>query len=128
MTDPEKTSRESNSSYNLDATPKSSPVDTTTGKDVESQDQRIVVPPLQWNGPDDPDNPLNWPVWKKNVHVFTPALISFSAYVFFLFLSPFMSLGISDILEHNLATRNCIMEHWICFEIRIVSVEERFEK
>ncbi|THV48324.1 hypothetical protein BGAL_0255g00100 [Botrytis galanthina] len=79
MTDPEKTSRESSSSDNLDGTPKSPPVDTTTGKDVESQDQRIVVPPLQWNGPDDPDNPLNWPVWKKNVHVFTPALISFSA-------------------------------------------------
>ncbi|TGO52099.1 hypothetical protein BOTNAR_0335g00100 [Botryotinia narcissicola] len=79
MTDPEKTSRESSSSDNLDGTPKSPPVDTTIGKDLESQDQRIVVPPLQWNGSDDPDNPLNWSVWKKSWHVFTPALISFSA-------------------------------------------------
>ena len=91
MTDPEKTSRISSSSDNCNAVPDSLPVDATTGKGLESQEQRIVVPPLQWNGPDDPDNPLNWPAWKKNWHVFTPALISFSAYVLFLFWSLFMS-------------------------------------
>ncbi|ATZ57294.1 hypothetical protein BCIN_14g04480 [Botrytis cinerea B05.10] len=96
MTDPEKTSRMSSSSDNCDAVPDSLPVDATTGKDLESQEQRIVVPPLQWNGPDDPDNPLNWPAWKKNWHVFTPALISFSATLGSSLISPaipFLSLA-----------------------------------
>ncbi|KAF7887629.1 hypothetical protein EAF00_009923 [Botryotinia globosa] len=72
MTDPEKTPRESSSSDNFDGTPKSPPVDTTTGKDLEN-------------------NPLNWPVWKKSWHVFTPALISFSATLGSSLISPAIS-------------------------------------
>ncbi|PQE05229.1 major facilitator superfamily transporter protein [Rutstroemia sp. NJR-2017a BBW] len=48
-------------------------------KDIESQKEEVAVPPLRWNGPDDPDNPLNWPTWKRCWHVVPPALISFSA-------------------------------------------------
>ncbi|KAH8801726.1 MFS multidrug transporter-like protein [Xylogone sp. PMI_703] len=32
-----------------------------------------------WNGPDDPENPFNWPKWKRVFHILPPALISFSA-------------------------------------------------
>lgn len=37
--------------------------------------------PTDWNGPDDPENPLNWPAWIRYCHVVPPALISFTAYV-----------------------------------------------
>ena len=30
-----------------------------------------------WNGPDDPENPLKWPRWKKAYHTFIPAAIAF---------------------------------------------------
>lgn len=33
----------------------------------------------EWNGPDDPDNPLLWSRWKRTYHVLPPAIISFSA-------------------------------------------------
>jgi hypothetical protein len=37
--------------------------------------------PTDWRGPDDPDNPLNWPAWIRYCHVVPPAVISFTAYV-----------------------------------------------
>lgn len=35
------------------------------GKTVTAQD---------WNGPDDPENPHNWPAWKRIYHTVIPAL------------------------------------------------------
>lgn len=32
-----------------------------------------------WNGPDDPENPQNWPAWFRHYHLAPPALISFAA-------------------------------------------------
>ena len=39
------------------------------------------LPVTDWNGPEDPDNPQNWPLWKRHFHIVPPAIISFSAYV-----------------------------------------------
>jgi hypothetical protein len=33
---------------------------------------------LDWSGPDDPENPLNWPSWKRYAHIIPPAMISFT--------------------------------------------------
>jgi hypothetical protein len=34
---------------------------------------------LDWDGPDDPENPHNWPLGKKIMHIVTPAIISLTA-------------------------------------------------
>ncbi|KAG4417203.1 hypothetical protein IFR04_009652 [Cadophora malorum] len=34
---------------------------------------------LDWDGPDDPENPMNWPRCKRRFHVVPPAVISFAA-------------------------------------------------
>ncbi|KAI8931044.1 hypothetical protein NX059_012055 [Plenodomus lindquistii] len=31
-----------------------------------------------WNGPNDPDNPHNWPAWKSAYHIIIPALFGFA--------------------------------------------------
>lgn len=38
-----------------------------------------TVPVNDWIGPQDPDNPLNWPAWKRHFQIVAPAMISFSA-------------------------------------------------
>jgi len=36
------------------------------------------IPPVDdWDGPDDPENPWNWPTWKRCYHTFIPAGIAF---------------------------------------------------
>jgi hypothetical protein len=56
------------------------PIDLPNG-DLEKGKAGQQAPPaiLDWDGPDDPDNPLNWPQWKRNFHVIPPAIISFAA-------------------------------------------------
>ncbi|KAH7351261.1 MFS multidrug transporter-like protein [Rhexocercosporidium sp. MPI-PUGE-AT-0058] len=56
------------------------PIDLPNG-DLEKGKAEQQAPPaiLDWDGPDDPDNPLNWPQWKRNFHVIPPAIISFAA-------------------------------------------------
>lgn len=44
--------------------------------------QRAEVNLIDWNGPDDPECPQNWPAWIRYCHVVPPALISFAAWVF----------------------------------------------
>lgn len=34
---------------------------------------------LEWDGPNDPDNPINWPKWQRRWHIVPPAVISFTA-------------------------------------------------
>lgn len=41
----------------------------------ESNDR--IVPTEDWNGPDDPRNPWNWPQWKKIYHSAVPIAIGF---------------------------------------------------
>ena len=39
-----------------------------------------VVTAQDWTGPDDPENPMNWGIWKKVYHVAIPALQCFTMY------------------------------------------------
>lgn len=41
-----------------------------------------------WNGPDDPENPLNWSPFKKNLHVAIVSLFTLTAFVLYLFPFP----------------------------------------
>lgn len=52
-----------------------------TPEDLEKANPNPGTPTsaTEWNGPDDPDNPLLWSLWKRTYHVFPPAVISFSA-------------------------------------------------
>lgn len=36
---------------------------------------------LDWEGDNDPENPRNWPVWKKVIHTAIPAIYTFGLYV-----------------------------------------------
>jgi hypothetical protein len=40
-----------------------------------------VVTAQDWTGPDDPENPHNWPLWKRIWHTIPPGLFAFSVYV-----------------------------------------------
>jgi hypothetical protein len=49
-------------------------------------DPEKAIPPVpnslaaaDWTGPDDPENPQNWPQWIRHYHAVPPALISFAA-------------------------------------------------
>ena len=62
----------------------SSPIGAT---DSPGNLEKGINPPVipsnltDWNGPDDPLNPQNWPSWKRHFHVLPPAIISFCGYV-----------------------------------------------
>jgi len=47
--------------------------------DVEKASSKSVQSSPDWDGPEDPDNPLNWPSWKRHFHIVPPAAISFTA-------------------------------------------------
>jgi hypothetical protein len=61
--------------------------DRVDGGDLEKQNQDLekasskLHPPaaLDWDGPNDPEDPLNWPLGKKILHVVVPAMISLTA-------------------------------------------------
>ena len=36
---------------------------------------------MNWAGPDDPENPHNWPVWQRTYHAIIPSLFCFAMYV-----------------------------------------------
>lgn len=49
-------------------------------EDLEKGPSKHAHPPaLDWNGPDDPENPHNWPLGKKIMHIIAPAIISLTA-------------------------------------------------
>ncbi|KAK3671631.1 hypothetical protein LTR78_008554 [Recurvomyces mirabilis] len=66
--------------------------DLEKGDDVDSRNASVTEPAFtsaaneaqeptspncdDWNGPDDPENPLQWPRWKKTYHTFIPAAIA----------------------------------------------------
>jgi hypothetical protein len=37
-----------------------------------------VVTAQDWTGPDDPENPHNWPLWKRIWHTIPPGLLAFA--------------------------------------------------
>ena len=50
---------------------------SATNHDVEGTPMRRVVTAQDWTGPDDPENPHNWPLWKRIWHTVPPALFAF---------------------------------------------------
>lgn len=44
-------------------------------------EKAIAPPPLDWDGPDDPENPFNWSLSKRVFHTLLTGLLSFSVYV-----------------------------------------------
>lgn len=55
-----------------------SPVSALEDPEKGDAPQNHLVDSSDWNGPNDPENPLNWPKWKRFYHIFPPALISFT--------------------------------------------------
>lgn len=45
---------------------------------VQNHPQTGKTITLDWDEPDDVDNPHNWPVWKKIVHSAIPAVFGFA--------------------------------------------------
>ncbi len=52
----------------MNPTPTSPQAEHPTRETVTAQD---------WTGPDDPENPMNWPFWKKVYHTIIPGLFAF---------------------------------------------------
>lgn len=43
-------------------------------------EREILASDLDWDRPDDPDNPRNWPLWQRILHSAIPAVWSFGLY------------------------------------------------
>ncbi len=62
-------------------------VEAGDGGEIEQQNQDLEKGPskhahpgvLEWDGPNDPENPHNWPIGKKIMHIIAPAVISLTA-------------------------------------------------
>ncbi|KAF6224304.1 hypothetical protein HO133_010881 [Letharia lupina] len=48
-----------------------------SGRDQKSEDQVGDSNTVDWDGPDDPKNPMNWPAWKVKTHIFLVSAITF---------------------------------------------------
>ncbi|CAN9373587.1 unnamed protein product [Alternaria alternata] len=44
----------------------------------KDESRTLPVSSLDWNGPDDPDNPHNWSIWKAAYHTTIPAVFGFA--------------------------------------------------
>lgn len=67
-------------------------ISSETGKQDEV---RKSMTAHDWNGPDDPDNPRNWPLWQRVYHTTVPALFAFTV----LFGSSVYTPGIPEVMR-----------------------------
>jgi hypothetical protein len=52
---------------------------SSAGSDsLNAHKQQPPAAALDWDGPDDPGNPHNWPKWKRIYHTIIPAAIAFT--------------------------------------------------
>ena len=65
------TTKETDLEANVSASSQTS--DSNHKKEDEAKDPNIV----DWDGPDDLENPMNWPAWKINLHIFLVSSITF---------------------------------------------------
>ena len=49
----------------------------TSESDQKKEDQAEDPNAVDWDGPDDPKNPMNWPAWKINAQIFLVSAITF---------------------------------------------------
>ena len=75
---------DSHSSDNVDGTAKSADLEAnvsassqTSASDQKKEDQTEDPNAVDWDGPDDPKNPMNWPAWKINAQIFLVSAITF---------------------------------------------------
>ena len=75
---------DSHSSDNVEGTAKSADLEAnvsassqTSDSDQKKEDQVEDPNAVDWDGPDDPKNPMNWPAWKINVQIFLVSAITF---------------------------------------------------
>lgn len=81
MDDSEKTTASpslSGSSLNQLAPENHNPSVEQQQPDVEKATPKTAASPLDWEGPEDPDNPLNWSSFKRHYHIVPPAALSFT--------------------------------------------------
>ena len=75
---------DSHSSDNADGTAKCADLEAnvsassqTSGSDQKKEDEAEDPNAVDWDGPDDPKNPMNWPAWKINAQIFLVSAITF---------------------------------------------------
>ena len=75
---------DSHASDNVDGTAKSADLEAnvsassqTSDTDQKKEDQAEDPNAVDWDGPDDPKNPMNWPAWKINAQIFLVSAITF---------------------------------------------------
>ena len=75
---------DSHASDNVDGTAKSADLEAnvsassqTSDSDQKKEDQAEDPNAVDWDGPDDPKNPMNWPAWKINAQIFLVSAITF---------------------------------------------------
>jgi hypothetical protein len=83
MSDTEK--RDASKEYDRDSSPAPSPSRAPSNHDVEKGDAgtepngQLQQPNFHdWDGPDDPDNPVNWPLSLRIYHSAVPAMFGFA--------------------------------------------------
>ena len=70
--------------------PQERPTEPTQGQQVQYSQSRAecleagtkdakVIEEIDWDGPDDPENPRNWHLLKRSYNTLVPALFSFAA-------------------------------------------------
>ena len=50
---------------------------STDDQEQEKVDENVDPNIVDWDGPDDPANPMNWPAWKVKTHIFLVSAITF---------------------------------------------------
>ena len=75
---------ESTSSDRIDPTTKEADLEAnvsassqTSDINEKKEDQAVDPNIVDWDGPDDPENPMNWPAWKINAHIFLVSAVTF---------------------------------------------------
>ena len=55
---------------------------STTSNPSEEKDEELLLDRniVDWDGPDDPTNPMNWRPWKVKAHIFIVSAITFIRY------------------------------------------------
>lgn len=76
---PTEATANNSTSSQLDSIEKASPENANpTGTDDSSSSGQIIV---EWDGPDDPENPYNWPLYQKVFFMFEIAFLTLSVYM-----------------------------------------------
>lgn len=88
---------ESGPNKGLDVTP----THTFAPSNEKLPNVKRILTAQDWNGPDDPENPMNWPMWQRIYHTTIPALMGFVVTFGYAVYAP----GVPDIMsEFNVSS------------------------